>query len=40
MQFVKMEPDPNKPESGRMTFDCSCGFTYEQSERVRDGAVD
>ena len=39
MRFAKLEPDPRKPYTDRMSFDCSCGFVYQQSDRARNDAV-
>lgn len=35
MRLAKSEPSPSERATDRLTFECACGFTYEQTERAR-----
>jgi len=36
MRLAKIEPDPNNAQITMMSFDCACGFVYQQSERTTE----
>jgi hypothetical protein len=37
MRLARIDPGPSNSRPGKMTFDCECGFVYQQSARVRAG---
>jgi RNase P subunit RPR2 len=35
MRLASVDPDLTSDRPDQMTFDCECGFVYQQSERAR-----